>query len=665
MPIPDDRSLTPLDSARIPMLMAVINGIADGIVVSDREGRFLIFNPAAERILRLGPIETSPEAWPRTYGIFLADRRTPHPVGDLPLMRAMRGETVREAELFIRHHDAPEGIWVSVNATPFRDDEGRVQGGIAVFRDVTERRRMEEELYEAKERAEEASRARGVFLATMSHEIRSPLHALLGMAHLLQRSELTVEQRELLNVIQHSGETLLSVIADALDYSRIEAGRVALETSPFALRDTIGRAARMLAQRAHEKGLELAFRVDPACPDGLVGDAGRLRQVLLNLLGNAIKFTDRGEIVLEVGVESDHGSTVCLAVTVRDTGLGIPPEKQEIIFESFEQGDRNTTRKYGGSGLGLAIARRFVELMGGRIGVESAPGHGSTFRFTARFEVNERGPERDPGSWHGRRALVVDPHATTRRFLLELLAEMGLTGTGAPGVREAGTRLSPPPDIVFLEAGLDLPEDEPFFRFLAAPGAPPVVLLFPSGRPIGELPRMSPPGVSQHLAKPVRASELEATLRDLAPGRRRTVPAPRVPGPRARHSGRPLRILLAEDSAANRTLAARILEGWGHRVRVAATGREAVEIAQSDPPDVILMDVEMPDLDGLEATRLLRRGEAEPGSRTPIYALTAHVTREERDRCQAAGMDGFIAKPIDLDRLQDALDRLAARTPRN
>ncbi len=528
---------------------------------------------------------------------------------------------------------------------------------------------MVKELEVAKGRAEEAAATKSAFLANMSHEIRTPLNAILGMTALALQTPLTAEQQDYLETVKFSAGALLALINDILDFSKIEAHRLDLEHTAFELRETVGDAARVLALRASEKGIELAVDVAAEAPDALLGDAGRLRQVLLNLIGNAIKFTSQGEVVLRVTTTGVERGRAALNFSVSDTGIGIAPEHLDHIFDAFTQADNSTTRRYGGTGLGLAIAKRLVDLMGGRLWVESEVGRGSTFRFTAYFAMADAPADDQAGlsSLEGLRVLVIDDNATNRRILEAMLSSWLMKPTVVNDVAAALAKLRQAKDpltrfnVVISDCqmpemdGFDLATEIKKDKKLAGT---PIVMLTSLGQ-AEHVERCRQIGVDACLTKPVKHSDLLDALTNIFGSAVRRQPD--EPTKRPRQSPQePLTILVAEDNPVNRKLVVTLLQKRGHQVRAVEDGRAAVNAVATTTHggfDVVVMDVQMPVMSGLEATRAIRAGEAPGASRLPIIALTAHAMQGDRERCLAAGMDGYLPKPIDVDDLIATVER--------
>ena len=600
-----------------------------------------------------------------------------YPVEECPLADAVRnGKAYHRDDKILRRADGtsfPAEYWSHPVVR-----NGQALGAVVTFVNITERRAAQQVLQSAKEAAEAASRAKSEFLANMSHEIRTPMNGIIGMAELALDTHLTDEQREYLSMVKLSADSLLAVINDILDFSKIEAGKMELDSSVFSVREIIEETIRSFGVTAAKKHLELVCDIHADVPQVVAGDYARLRQVVVNLLGNAIKFTDRGEIVLQAKVQQMQEQSVEVHFTVRDTGIGIPKNKQSLIFEAFAQADGSSTRKYGGTGLGLTISSRLVAMMGGRVWLDSEPGQGSTFHFTARFKLAQPTAETSEPEGHGSLAgipvLIVDDNPTNGRILEMTLLQWGMrptmvsNGWAALAELRRAHEVGQPFPLVLLDA--QMPQLDGFAtaaKIKQDPDLPTAtIMMLTSGGQRGDADRCRQLDISAYLSKPVRQWELrEAVLRVLGLRPQRGESSRLVTRHSLQETPKCLRILLAEDNAVNRELTVRILSKRGHSVHVVVNGRLALEALETQAFDVILMDVQMPEMDGFEATAAIRRSEAITGTRIPIIAMTAHAMKGDRERCLGAGMDGYISKPVQAEELLKLTEALAAAGPIN
>lgn len=647
---------------------AIFETAMDGILFTDTDGVIAEANHAAEAMFGA--------ATGQLIGQPLFDRF--HPPETRASQRAQLQDlthihdsgTVRGRRIELEMIRADNSIFIAEMAIQVIPMQGA--SGLAIFiRDITERKQAEAAMRKAKEAAELANQTKSLFVANMSHEIRTPMNAIIGMIDLVIDSELTNSQREYLSIVQESTHSLLSVINDILDFSKIEAGKLDLEIVEFELRDCISDTMKSLAVRAHGKGLELTYQVDPQVPVLLLGDPHRLRQVITNVVGNAIKFTHRGEVTMWVTANRLNDSQVELRFSIKDTGIGIEAKKLSTIFEAFEQADTSTTRRYGGTGLGLSITKRLVELIGGRIELESQHGVGTTLHFTCRMSVatGESKSKSDSDSeLHGSRVLIVDDNSTAasvlQSYLVSWHAEPTIVTSTAAALLELSTaHQSGRPyslaivDVVMPgEGGFELVRrmhEQTELRRVR------VIMLTTSDRP-HDAARCGELAVSASLMKPVNPSELfDATVRAI--GRSIPVVQPQMQ-PTISSEIRPLKILLAEDSEFNQRLAIGILSKRGYQVVVANHGGEAIEAFEQQAFDLAFLDVQMPDVDGFAVVAHIRARETERGGHLPIIAITAHAMSGDRERCLAAGMDEYISKPIRAKDLFEKIDQLMAAT---
>jgi len=660
------RLLKELEHERF-LLHSLLDYLPDSVYYKDQDSRFLRVSKAMADACGLADPSA---ALGKTDADFFGDQHA----------EEARKDELRVMETRTPLHDKEEQedwidgrvTWASTTKAPLINYHNKVVGTFGVSRDITEKKATEEALRKAKESAESANRAKSDFLANMSHEIRTPMNAIIGMTELLLDTPLSREQLEYLRMVHESGESLLSLINDILDFSKIEAGKLDLDECEFDLPERLGDTMRSLSIRANRRELELAYHVALETPRMLHGDLGRLRQVIVNLVGNAIKFTAKGEVVVDVKSIGRQGNEVILHFKVTDTGIGIAADKLDKIFDAFEQADNSTTRKFGGTGLGLAISGRLVDLMGGGIWVESQEGDGSSFHFTVKMKIGKTNPSKRAEKRfdiQDTRVLIVDDNQTNCRILEEMLQNWGMKPVVTRGGKSAMAALlkadAEETPIQLVLSDVNMPEMDGFelvekiksydqFRRL------PVVMLTSGGRP-GDVARCRQLEVNGHLIKPAKQSELfdvvvEALGAD--PGK-----APSTPEPLEEQTAS-MNILLAEDSKVNQKLAIGLLEKKGHRVSVAENGKEALFAIDNGDFDLVLMDVQMPEMDGLEATTLLRQKEGDAAKGIPVIAMTAHAVKGDRELCISAGMNDYIAKPIRSAELYEKIAQYAP-TPTN
>ncbi|HUK82805.1 MAG TPA: response regulator [Verrucomicrobiae bacterium] len=644
----------------------ILESTAEGIFGVDTDGRIQFVNPSTCRMLGFTAEEMIGQPSHALIHHHRPDGKE-YPKEECPMYAAYkRGEPSRIDNEFLWHKNGT-GIPVEYGATPIRKD-GTIIGAVVSFSDITIRKQAEAELKVAKEKAEEATRMKSEFLANMSHEIRTPMNGIIGMTDLLFDTGLNQQQREFADTIRACGDSLLTIINDILDFSKIEAGKLRFETIDFDLQTTLESNVDILAANAHRKGLELHLFVERDVPANLRGDPTRLRQVVTNLVGNAIKFTEKGEVLVRVSKEKETDTNASLRFAISDTGIGISPEGQARLFQAFSQADMSTTRKFGGTGLGLAICKRLVELMGGEIGVTSEAGKGSTFWFTATFAKQGHGAAPAPVApvFHanvtGARALIVDDNATNRKILEYQLNSWKMKPETVPSAREALEVLrreagkGQPFALVILDFQMPGMDGLELARAISADpklaGVHMVMLSSMHGRQKPE--GVQDAGIEAWLSKPAKQSQLFDTITTVMSGAVAEVHAAAPVA--AATASRALRILLAEDNQVNQQVAQLQLKKLGYTADIANDGKEAVDKSAMKPYDVILMDCQMPGLDGYEATREIRQREG-TSRHTYIVALTANALGGDREKCLAAGMDDYLAKPLRVEELQRALEK--------
>ena len=648
-----------------------LESAANAIVITDREGTIRWVNPAFSALTQYD----REEAIGATPRVLKSDHHPPEFYKDM--WETVISGKIWLGELVNRRKDGSL-YYEEMTITPVRDGNGEVSHFVAIKQDITERKKAETEILRARQAAEEANRAKSAFLANMSHEIRTPMNGIMGMTDLALDTELSPEQREYLTTVKSSAESLLTLLNDILDFSKIEAGKLELDPIDFGLRNGLGDTLNTLAVRAHAKHIELAYHVLPDVPDRLNGDIHRLRQIIVNLVGNAIKFTEKGEVVVRTSLELRADDHVDLHFSVSDTGTGIPADKLEAIFSPFEQADTSTTRRFGGTGLGLAISTQLVALMEGRIWVKSELGQGSRFHFTARFKVAKAIPreyvEAKLEDIRDLSILIVDDNRTNRRILEEMAKNWGMNPTsvedGSKALRALDQARNSDKPFDLVVSDVNMPGMSGFELAASVKQSPlhagmPIILLTSASR-TGDAERCRTLGVAAHLMKPVKQSSLlDAIVVGVGGGKAEERPAAGQPdGELPAQEVRSLRVLLAEDNPVNQKFAVRTLEKTGHSVVVANNGREAVDAWGKEQFDLVLMDVQMPEMDGFEATASIRGGEKGTEKYTPIIAMTAHAMKGDRERCLDAGMDGYVTKPVKASTLFAEVERVLAETQR-
>jgi two-component system sensor histidine kinase/response regulator len=640
------------------LLAGLVDSIPDPLVYQDQQGVYLGCNEAFERLSNRPREEivgkTSMDIFPPEIARFLQERNA---------KVAASGRARSYEDPF----ELPDGTprLFETGVSPLRDGQGRVLGLVSIAHDITERKQQQEEILRAKELAEEATRLKSDFLANMSHEIRTPMNAIIGLSHLALKTELAPRQRDYIEKVQGAGQHLLGIINDILDFSKVEAGKLGIEREEFDLEKLLDHAAGIVTEKATAKGLELVFDVGADVPRRLLGDSLRVGQILINYANNAVKYTDKGEIVISVRQESASAGETLLRFAVRDTGIGMTAEQQARLFQSFSQADSSTTRKYGGTGLGLAICKKLAELMGGEVGVHSAPGQGSTFWFTMRagLPTEAARPLMPEPDLRHLRALVVDDNEHARLVLAEMLKSMTFrvtqadSGAAALAAVMEAARTGQPFDVVYLDwrmPGMDGVETARRLKQLDLPRMPFIVMATAHGRD-EVLSDARAEGIGDVLVKPVNASVLFDTTMGALGRRGAKAAQPVAPPPAAAELARVrgARILLVEDNDINQRVASDILQDAGFTVDVAENGQVALRCAEEQGYDLVLMDMQMPVMDGVTATQELRK--TPHGARLPIVAMTANAMQRDRELCMAAGMNDFLTKPIDPDALMRTL----------
>jgi len=647
----------------------LLQSIGEAICGIDVKGRCTFVNRAAVDLLGFTPKEILGRRVHELIHHHRADG-APYPVEECPSAQAFEhGRPSRNDDEILWRKDGTS-FQAEYAVHPIVDDTG-VIGAVLCFRDVGERRKLQGDLLRAKEDAEAASRSKSEFVANMSHEVRTPLNGIVGMLELALDTDLSVEQARFLMTARSAADSLMEVINDILDFSKMEAGRLDIEPIDFRVRDCVAHTIRTLALAATRKGIELTAQTAPDVPELLVGDPGRIRQILMNLVSNAIKFTEKGEVVVRVRTESTEPGAIVLRLSVSDTGIGIAEDKQAQIFKPFTQADGSTTRRYGGTGLGLTIAAELARMMGGAVSVESRPGEGSVFHVTLRLGLPEKpapgAVERHPVDVRDLRVLIVDDNSTNRQVLEEMTAAWDMrplavsAATTALEALERATNAGQPFALALIDAQMPDVDGFELARRIRKEGGvqDTLMVMMTSAGQRGDAVRCRKVGISAYLPKPVTASELLETIIAALRAKRHQPDRPvLVTRHSLREGRRRLRILLAEDNAFNEMVAVNLLERRGHSVKVVNNGQTAVEALQNGTFDLVLMDVQMPEMDGLQATAAIRNREATTGGHVPIIAMTARAMKGDREMCLQGGMDGYVSKPLRAANLFEAIDSL-------
>ncbi len=641
----------------------IVTSLAEGILLEDEHGLIVFINPTIEKLLRYSSRELIGQHWKKIV-----------PKTELEKIRAKtRSRTTTTLEQYESRLLAKDGLEIPILVSAQSIfDRGHFRGVLSAITDISTLKRIEQELKASQAEAQAANRAKSEFLANMSHEIRTPMNGIIGMIELALDTKLSPEQKNFMTAARASADSLLAILNDILDFSKIEARMIEFEPIDFNLHGSITDVVASLALEAHKKGLELACHIPPSLPEGVVGDLGRLRQVLINLVSNAIKFTEKGEVIVEVQLASKSEKDVNFHFAVKDTGIGIPKDKHKVIFQAFIQADGSMTRKYGGTGLGLAISSQLVEMMGGKIWMESEPGQGSTFHFTVRLGLQTKRKRKtvpvEPKVLRNLPVLVVDDNATNRSILKEILLSWSMkpveVGSGSEALKKMRQDKKKGVFFKLILVDSSMPDMDGFrliqrIRQDPALSAATVLMLTSSDRR-GDLVRSKKLGISAYLTKPVKQSDLlDAIMMALGNSSMRREERPLITS-QSIQEGRPrFRILLAEDNPINQKVAVHLLEKRGHHVTAYNDGKKVLAAVKNNSFDLVLMDIQMHNMNGYEVTAAIRKNEGRTGRHTPIVAMTAHAMKGDRERCLESGMDDYLAKPLRPEELYKTIERVA------